>query len=525
MVATKGRPILGSLWFRLIGAFAVVIAVMLLVVVLVTRGVTERQFDQYLSQRDALFVDVLVRELTTYYEERGSWDDVEEVFAAPPPVAVADGPVVIPEPADEGESQGAVALPPGLRWQEGNGDHYYGGGPGQHGVWDAFGLQMVLVDSNGTVITDSHNVFQAGESLDNGLLAQGKSIQYDDQVVGTLVALREESPAVATARTTFLWSVTKAVGLAVVVAGGMSLLLGTLIFIRVTRPLREIQRASHHLAAGDLTARVPISTKDELSQVADSFNQMASQLENQQRLRKQMIADIAHELRTPISVFQGTLEGMLDGVLKPEPSELHDLHDEARRLARLVEELRTLSLAEAGQLRLKRQPVDLGELSSTLVQRMSPLAQTREVAIETEIREGLPLVSVDADRIVQVLTNLLDNALRYTPAGGQVTVRVSRANGQVQMAVEDQGPGIPEEQLPYVFERFWRGDRSRSRDSGGSGLGLAIARQLVELHGGTIAATSQMGKGSTFWIALPTMGSSGTEGQGKRLSPPNSPDR
>jgi signal transduction histidine kinase len=461
MVATKGRPILGSLWFRLIGAFAVVIAVMLLVVVLVTRGVTERQFDQYLSQRDALFVDVLVRELTTYYEERGSWDDVEEVFAAPPPVA--DGPVVIPEPADEGDSQGAVALPPGLRWQEGNGDRYYGGGPGQHGVWDAFGLQMVLVDSNGTVITDSHNVFQAGESLDNGLLAQGKSIQYDDQVVGTLVALREESPAVATARTTFLWSVTKAVGLAVVVAGGMSLLLGTLIFIRVTRPLREIQRASHHLAAGDLTARVPISTKDELSQVADSFNQMASQLENQQRLRKQMIADIAHELRTPISVFQGTLEGMLDGVLKPEPSELHDLHDEARRLARLVEELRTLSLAEAGQLRLKRQPVDLGELSSTLVQRMSPLAQTREVAIETEIREGLPLVS--------------------------------------------------------------RGDRSRSRDSGGSGLGLAIARQLVELHGGTIAATSQMGKGSTFWIALPTMGSSGTEGQGKRLSPPNSPDR
>jgi signal transduction histidine kinase len=513
MMARKDRPIFRSLWFRLIGAFAVVIGVMLLVVVLVTRGVTERQFDQYLSQRDALFVDILARELTTYYQERGSWDDVEEeVFAAPPPVAVAvEGPVVVPESADDGESQGGVALGPGLHRQDGNGDRYYGGGPGQHGVWDAFGLQMVLVDSDGKVITDSHNIFEAGESLDNGLLAQGEPIQYDDRVVGTLVALREESPAVATARTTFLWSVTKAVGLAVVMAGGVAVLLGTLIFIRVTRPLRQIQQASHDLAAGDLTARVPISTKDELSQVADSFNQMASQLENQQRLRKQMIADIAHELRTPISVFQGTLEGMLDGVLKPEPSELRDLHAETRRLARLVEELRTLSLAEAGQLQLKRQPVDLGDLSATLVQRMSPLAQTREVGIETEIKEGLPLVSVDADRIVQVLTNLLDNALRYTPAGGQITVRVNQVDGQVQMSVEDEGPGIPEEQIPYVFERFWRGDRSRSRDSGGSGLGLSIARQLVELHGGTISATSAPGKGSTFWIALPTIGSAGAE--------------
>jgi two-component system sensor histidine kinase BaeS len=202
---------------------------------------------------------------------------------------------------------------------------------------------------------------------------------------------------------------------------------------------------------------------------------------------------------------------MLDGVLKPEPSELRDLHAETRRLARLVEELRTLSLAEAGQLQLKRQPVDLGDLSATLVQRMSPLAQTREVGIETEIKEGLPLVSVDADRIVQVLTNLLDNALRYTPAGGQITVRVNQVDGQVQMSVEDEGPGIPEEQIPYVFERFWRGDRSRSRDSGGSGLGLSIARQLVELHGGTISATSAPGKGSTFWIALPTIGSAGAE--------------
>jgi signal transduction histidine kinase len=511
MTAAKGRPIFGSLWFRLIGAFAVVIAVMLLVVVLVTKGVTEREFDQYLTQRDALFVDILTGELTAFYEEQGGWDNVQEVFTPRPPTP-GESAVTIPLPADE-EPPVQQGVGRGPRWQESDGDYSYGYGPGHYGVWDAFGLHMVLVDTDGTVLIDSHGLYSAGESLDESLLAQGKPIRYDDQVVGTLVALREESPEVAGARMTFLRSVTQAVGLAVVAAGGVSLLMGTLIFIRVTRPLRDIQRASHHLAAGDLTARVPIATKDELSQVAESFNQMASQLETQQRLRKQMIADIAHELRTPISIFQGTLEGMLDGVLKPEPSELRDLHAETRRLARLVEELRTLSLAEAGQLQLKCQPVDLGELSVTLVQRMSPLAQTREVEIETEIKDGLPLVSVDADRIVQVLTNLLDNALRYTPAGGQVTVRVSRVNGQVQMAVEDQGPGIPEEQLPYVFERFWRGDRSRSRDSGGSGLGLAIARQLVELHGGTISATSTMGEGSTFWIALPTIGT-GAESPG-----------
>ncbi len=216
-----------------------------------------------------------------------------------------------------------------------------------------------------------------------------------------------------------------------------------------------------------------------------------------------MVADIAHELRTPISVIQGTLEAMLDGVLRPAPGELRGLHAETQRLARLVTDLRMLSLADAGQLTLEHGAVDLAAVVGGVVGRMKPLADSRNVALGADITPGVPPVDGDSDRLAQVVTNLIDNALRYTPTGGRVTVHVDRGDGRVLVKVSDTGPGIAPEDIPFLFERFWRGDRSRNRHSGGSGLGLAIVKQLVALHGGDVAVESQVGQGSTFTVSLP----------------------
>jgi signal transduction histidine kinase len=310
---------------------------------------------------------------------------------------------------------------------------------------------------------------------------------------------RAESPS----RRSFLSAVNRAALLAAVTAGGFALVMGTLLFLRITRPLRQLQQAAQTVAAGDLEARVRITSKDELGAVGQAFNQMAARLDEQQRLRKQMVADIAHELRTPISVMQGTLEAMLDGVLQPDPAELRDLHGETRRLARLIEDLRTLSLADAGQLTLERRPVNPAALIERVVGRMAPLAESRQIALATAINEPLLSIEADEDRLAQVLTNLIDNALRYTPSGGHVRVQARQADGALHVAVADDGPGIAAEDAPYVFERFWRGDRSRSRHGGGSGIGLAIAKHLVEMHGGTIGVESEVGKGSTFRVRLP----------------------
>jgi signal transduction histidine kinase len=286
-------------------------------------------------------------------------------------------------------------------------------------------------------------------------------------------------------------------------AGLAALLVGTLLFRWITRPLSDLKEAAATVSRGQFSARVPVTSADELGGLAQSFNQMTAQLENQQHLRKQMVADIAHELRTPLSVMQATLEAMLDGVLLPDEQELHGLHNEARRLARLVDDLRTLSLADEGRLELELENVDVGELVEQVVGQTLSAAEARPIKLQTEIEPSIPPITADGDRLIQVLTNLLGNALRYAPENGHVTVRALKRGDHVRLSVTDDGPGIAPEDIPFVFERFWRGDKSRSRGSGGSGIGLAIVRRLVEMHGGTVGVESQVGQGSTFWIELP----------------------
>jgi two-component system, OmpR family, sensor histidine kinase BaeS len=276
-------------------------------------------------------------------------------------------------------------------------------------------------------------------------------------------------------------------------------------FRGVVLPLADVMVAADRVAAGDLSVRVPTHGPGEFRRLAESFNRMTEELEQADRRRRNLTADVAHELRTPLHIIQGNLEGVLDGVYEPTQDHVRATLDETRLLARLVEDLRTLSLAEAGQLPLVVEPVDIADLLADVETGFGAQAESAGIDLRVETADPARLiVTGDAGRLDQVLGNLMTNALRHTSTGGTITLRAEPMAAGVRILVSDTGQGIPAEDLPYIFDRFWRGDRSRSHAGGaGSGLGLAIARQLVQAHGGTIRAESRPGEGTTFTIELP----------------------
>jgi len=277
---------------------------------------------------------------------------------------------------------------------------------------------------------------------------------------------------------------------------------GALVYRRVGSPLAEMMAAADAVAGGDLSARVGERGRGDMGRLARRFNRMTAELERAEQARRNLTADVAHELRTPLQIIQGNLEGTLDGVYEPTPEHLRATLDETRRLGRLVGDLQTLSLVEAGQLPLYPREVDAADLLEDVALRFMAQAAEAGVTLKTQAGGPLPL-HVDPDRLEQVLSNLTANALRHTPSGGRVMLAARAGGDGVELAVTDTGDGIPEADLPYVFDRFWRGDRARGRATGGSGLGLAIARQLVRAHGGTIRAESAAGAGSAFIVYLP----------------------
>lgn len=383
----------------------------------------------------------------------------------------------------------------------------------------AVGVLGVLV---GQAATGAFRNYLAGRE-NGGLSGMGRMM---DQRMGPAASQQMMERMVGPAEEAYLATIGDALWLAGGIAALVAIILGLLLARRITRPLGDLSRAAHQIAQGDYEQRVPIRSDDELGELAASFNTMAEAVGRQEHLRRQMAADIAHELRNPLAILQGELEAMLDGVHPLSTDAVASAHEETQLLSRLVTDLKDLSLAEAGQLPLDRRLTDLGELARTSVERLASRARDKEVDLRTEASEameGMPEVEVDPDRISQVLGNLLENALRHTPEGGRVMVSLEPENGgkAVRVTVHDTGAGVPEDHLPNVFERFYRADRARPRSGGGSGIGLAVVKQLVEAHDGRVWVQSTPGQGATFGFTLPAAGA-GTQGPQAAISPQES---
>jgi signal transduction histidine kinase len=310
----------------------------------------------------------------------------------------------------------------------------------------------------------------------------------------------------------FRTAVTEALTLAALSALLVALAASLLVSRQVVAPVTEMKKASRRIAAGHYEERVrvpgdlSIGEQDELGQLALDFNQMANRLEMTEKMRGQLIADVAHELRTPLTTIKGSVEGILDGVLPSDERTLHDIYREADRMGRLVNDLQELSRVEAGAFDLNVQPISISGLIDAAVNRLRLQFIEKEVELATDIPKELPPIMVDEDRLGQVLLNLIGNALQYTQPGGTVTISVRMKGDNMLVCISDTGIGISAEDLPHIFTRFYRVDKSRSRAGGGSGIGLTIAKYLVEAHGGRLTVFSEgLGKGTTFSVTLPAI--------------------
>jgi len=459
-----------SLWFKLMGAFALVILVGVAIVMFATLRTTTGQFELYINQQGQSWAQSLVPGVADYYARTGSWKNVQSLLQS-----------------SSGGMMGQGSM--------------MSGGMMSGDMLTMMGHRLVLADASGTVVADTANTL-IGIHLSDNDLASGTPVIAQGHRIGTLLVAALDVPT--SPINEFRRSVSMSVLISGGIAGVIALLMGSLLFFQVTRPMRRLSQAAQDIAAGDLTQRVPTSD-DEVGQMARSFNTMAESLQRMEQQRQNMVADIAHELRTPLSVIQGNVEAMLDGVLPASPEELESIHQETILLNRLISDLRTLSLAEAGQLALDKQPLDLGEVVTRVAEKYRLRAEEQSVALSVQVAQNLPQVSADAGRVEQVLVNLTENALRYgaSDVGGRVTLSARAVPDGVEAWVSDTGPGIAPEDLPHVFERFWRSEKSRNRQSGGSGIGLALVKQLVEAHGGRVSVESTPGQGTAFRVVLP----------------------
>jgi signal transduction histidine kinase len=382
-------------------------------------------------------------------------------------------------------------------------DWLRGQSPPQAGYNPAYALPLqlcALVDANGAVVVGS-GPFHVGDSVPSQQMEESIPIVVDGQQVGTAF-VAAPPPGLDPRQQEYLNRTNMALLVGAVGAGAAALLIGILLSRHFLRPLTELTTAIKAINQGDLNQQVKVRTQDELGDLARTFNEMSAQIHRANQLRQQMTADIAHDLRTPLLVISGYLEAMQDGTLQPTPARFEAMNKEATLLKRLVEDLRTLSLADAGELKLVYQPVPPGELLEQVRQSFEPLAVEQQVALRVLADDHLPEVSIDRERMVQVLANLVSNALRYTPAGGAVTLMAWRRPDGVLLAVSDTGSGIPQDKLANIFERFYRIEESRTQGQDESGLGLAIARSIVEAHHGTISAESKLGAGTSILITL-----------------------
>lgn len=359
-----------------------------------------------------------------------------------------------------------------------------------------------LADANGEVVIPLDPEFPVGRAVPQDVLRDGQPVMVDGERVGTVLSV-SWAPGLSQAEALFLARTTQALLLAVVLAVLVALLMGWALARAIVRPLTALTGATQDIADGHLDRRVPVESADEIGRLAVAFNRMSEEVARVNRLRRQMTADIAHDLRTPLTVIAGYVESMQEGILEATPERLEIIYAEIERLQRLVGDLRMLAQADSGELSMNPQSLAPDALLSRAAAVFADRARQAEVELVVEAEPDLPEIWVDEERLMQVLGNLVSNSLRYTPSGGRIVLGAARAGDHLQLTVADSGSGIAAEDLPLVFERFQRADRSRHTESGASGLGLAIVKALVEAHGGTVAAESAVGQGTTVRLRLP----------------------
>jgi len=468
-----------SLTVKLLLAFAFVVATAVGVVAYLAYQTTGSEFQSYVEMGSQLYGARVARSLGDYYSRTGGWRGVSDLLEGLR--RTAEDRLVL------ADTTGVVVADTG-------------------GEWTGQPSSKLALPAATAVVVDGRPVGQlyvAGAQPPGGRMGRGFGMMgrgpwwsTSDVTGGQPAASPEER---------FSSAVTRSLWLSALTAGALALALGGLLSWQIVRPLRWLTQGARRVAAGELHHRVKVGSRDEVGQLAAAFNGMAEALERDEQARRNLLADVAHELRTPLAVIEGTADAILDGIFEPTPERIQAIKEEAALLAQTVADLRDLSLAEAGHLTLERVPTDPADLATRAARGAEAVAGPRGIALDLEVEPDLPTVLVDPSRVHQVLSNLLANAVRHTSSGGRVALGVRRHAEPpgVLFAVADTGEGIPPEDLPHVFERFYRVDRSRSRRSGGSGLGLSIARQLVEAHGGHIWADSQPGQGSRFSFVLP----------------------
>jgi|688.fasta_scaffold248283_2 two-component system OmpR family sensor kinase/two-component system sensor histidine kinase BaeS len=464
---------INRLWFRLTSAFALVIVVGVLVTVVVARQGAASRFAHFMLNHHMVRPEQLQATLIDYYVEHNGWYGLDTQLAS------------IIELATDGTMSDVMGNMMGM-----NNNH------------------IQVIDATGAVVADSRtlpgNPRRLGQPMTTDV--QRWPLLVNNTPVGELLAEGGLMVGGNMRNNSLVAGVTRAVLIAGMTAGLVGLVLALLLVRQITRPLGSLTRAAQQIAGGDLSVRVPVQSNDELGDLATTFNQMAGSLETQGKLRRNLMADVAHELRTPLAGIQGTVEALQDGVFPMTTENLQAVHDQVTLLNRLVEDLRTLANAEAGQLSLDQLPLNLVDLCQRQVTTFQPRATAKGITLTFQSQAPDLTVCGDDQRLGQVLNNLLDNALRHTPTGGAIQVEITSAKDLAHLAVIDNGEGITAEALPHLFDRFYRGDHSRDRRTGGSGLGLAIARQFVQAHGGRIWAESPpVGRqlGSAFIIELP----------------------
>ncbi len=447
-------------------AFVLVALIGVGAVALVANRVTAREFTLYVSLGGKMRAQRIAAEAAYYYQQTGSWQDVEAAL-----------------------QQTTAGRAPG-----------HGHGHGAE-VVNTPQERILIVAPDGRVIVDTEHEL-IGRLFEDDYENKGAPIVIGTTTIGTLLIATPDLERSGLEQQ-FLQAVNKAVLVATLLAATVSIIAAVLLAQQLVAPLKQLTTATEAMAAGDLSQRVDILTRDEIGELGLAFNKMAGDLQTAEAQRQQMTADIAHELRNPLSVIRGNLEALLDGVYPIDEEHLAPIYEETLLLQRLVEDLRLLSLTDAGQLGLILTHVDIQTLISGIAESARAIAGEREIALQVRLPQAPLTLQGDLDRLRQVIGNLVNNALFYTPPGGAITISAEQTARRVQISVSDTGPGIAPQDLPHIFDRFYRADSARDRASGGSGLGLAITRALVQAHHGTIDVHSAPGQGATFTISLP----------------------